>query len=73
MGREAVADVDYAGRRGRAKVVLESQALIVRAPVSARFARSDLKDAHVAGDALIATGPEGCLTLTSVPWRPAGG
>jgi hypothetical protein len=63
MGREAIADVDYAGRRGRAKVLLESDALIVRAPVAARIARADLTSVKVVGDALILDAPDGPLSL----------
>lgn len=63
MGREATAQVRYGDREGEAKVLLESDVLILRKPVAARIPRSELRDPAVEGDALTMTAPQGALTL----------
>jgi hypothetical protein len=64
MGREAVTQVEYAGRSGQGKVLLESEGLILRAPLSARIPRDGISDLAVDGEALTGFGPDGAFRLS---------
>lgn len=64
MGREAIARVRYGDRIGETRVLLESEGLILRAPVAARIPRADVRNLAVEGDDLTGTGPEGIFRLT---------
>lgn len=59
MGRQAEAQIDYAGRSGRTVVLLESDGLIFRKPLAAKLARDSLTALRVEGDLLVGEGPEG--------------
>lgn len=76
MGREAVIPVEYAGRAGQAKVLLESEGLILRAPLTARIPRGAITDLAVEGEALTGAGPDGAFRLSlgaveAVKWKAA--
>lgn len=76
MGREAVIPVEYAGRKGAAKVLLEAEGLILRAPLAGRIPRGEITDLAVDGDALTGLGPEGAFRLSlgaaeAAKWKAA--
>lgn len=59
MGRQAEAQVEYAGRAGRTVVLLESDSLIFRKPLAARLSRDTLRPLRVEGDHLVGESSEG--------------
>ena len=63
MGREARCRVSHAGRDAEAKVQLETDELVVRAPFRLRIPRSALRRATVAGDVLTVAYHDGPLVL----------
>jgi hypothetical protein len=63
MGREAFVQATYDGRSGEAKALLESQGVILRAPVSATIPRDGIERLAVEGEALIGQGPRGRFEL----------
>lgn len=63
MGREAICDIDYDGRLGRAKALLESDVLILRKPIGLTVARAALAHPRVEDDTLILEAPAGPLRL----------
>jgi hypothetical protein len=63
MGREATVTVTWRGVTGPGRVLLESDALILRGANGGRIARDALAGWHVAGDALVMTTPDGPLSL----------
>lgn len=76
MGREATIQAEYAGRAGQAKVLLESEGLILRAPLTARISRDGITDLAVEGEALTGLGPDGAFRLTlgaaeAAKWKAA--
>ena len=76
MGREAVIPAEYAGRSGAAKVLLEGEGLILRAPLAARIPRGEITDLAIDGDALTGMGPEGAFRLSlgateAAKWKAA--
>ena len=64
MGREAVAQVEYAGLSGEARLLLESEGLILRAPLSKRIPREAITGLTVEGDDLRGCGPDGPFRLS---------
>jgi len=76
MGREATIRIEYAGRAGDAKVLLESEGLILRAPLTARIPRGSITDLAVQGEALTGLGPDGAFRLSlgateAAKWKAA--
>jgi hypothetical protein len=63
MGREATIQVEYASRAGQAKVLLESEGLVLRAPLTARIPRDAITDLAIEGQALTGLGPDGAFRL----------
>lgn len=61
MGREAIAQCSWQGQSGEAKVLLESQEIILRGPIKARIQRSGISAFTVEGEALRVTAPDGVL------------
>ena len=53
MGREAIADLTFAGVSATAKLVLEADEIILRGAVRARIARTAIHDYGVEGDDLV--------------------
>ncbi len=64
MGREAEADCSFAGRRGAAKVLLESTEIILRGAIKARIARQSITAIKILGDDLVLQTRDGLLSLT---------
>jgi len=64
MGREALAWIEYAGRSGEAKALLEGDEVVLRAPVSMRIPRAEIFDLAQDGDDLTGRGPEGSFRLS---------
>jgi len=76
MGREATTRIEYAGRSGDAKALLESEGLILRAPMTARIPRDAISDLAVEGEALTGVGPDGAFRLSlgateAAKWKAA--
>lgn len=63
MGREATGFIDYGGRRGDGRALLEAGELILRGEVKARLARSSLTNPRIEGDALVLDAPDGRLAI----------
>jgi len=63
MGREAVTTVTYDGRTEEAKVLLESQGVLLRAPFSLTLPREGISGLAVEGEALTGQGPRGPFEL----------
>lgn len=63
MGREAVTTATYDGRTDEAKVLLESQGVLLRAPFSLTIPREGITGLAVAGEALTGQGPRGPFEL----------
>lgn len=63
MGREAFVQASYDGRSGEAKAVLESQGVILRAPLSLTIPRDGISGLAVEGETLIGQGPRGPFEL----------
>ncbi|MFM6933458.1 MAG: hypothetical protein ACKOUT_14590 [Novosphingobium sp.] len=61
MGREAIAQCRWQGQSGEAKVLLESQEIILRGPIKARIARTGITSFAAEGEALRVTTPDGEL------------
>lgn len=61
MGRETEAEVRFRGEAGRAKLLLESDALILRGDLRARLARAELGPAAAVDGVLRIETPEGVL------------
>jgi hypothetical protein len=61
MGREASAIVEFAGKTGLGKILLESQELILRGELRTRIARSDITGFTTEADDLVLTTPLGLL------------
>lgn len=61
MGREAIALCHWQGQSGEAKVLLESQEIILRGPIKARIARSGITSFAAEGESLRITTPDGEL------------
>jgi hypothetical protein len=64
MGREVEANAQFRGMSGLARVLLESDALILRGAVRARVLRAELTGWRVDGDDLCLQTPEGPMMLT---------
>jgi hypothetical protein len=64
MGREAEGQVQFRGQAGLARIVLESDALILRGDLRARVARGDLLAWHGRDDDLCVETTAGPLVLT---------
>lgn len=76
MGREATTRIEYAGRGGDAKVLLESEGLIFRAPMTGRIPRAAISDLAVEGEVLTGRGPDGVFRLSlgateAAKWKAA--
>ena len=63
MGREAVTTATYDGRTDEAKVLLESQGVLLRAPFSLTIPRDGITGLAVEGEALTGQGPRGAFEL----------
>lgn len=63
MGREAVTTATYDGRTDEAKVLLESQGVLLRAPFSLTIPRDGISGLAVEGEALTGQGPRGPFEL----------
>jgi hypothetical protein len=63
MGREAVAVCRWQGDVAEAKILLESQEIILRGDVRARIARGSITGARVDGDDLVVTAAAGELVV----------
>ncbi|QTC91305.1 hypothetical protein [Brevundimonas goettingensis] len=63
MGREAVTTATYDGRTDEAKVLLENQGVILRAPFSLTIPRDGISHLAVEGEALTGQGPRGPFEL----------
>ena len=63
MGREIVASATYDGRSGEVKALLESQGIILRAPMSLTIPRDGISGLSVEGEALVGQGPRGMFEL----------
>jgi hypothetical protein len=63
MGREAVTTATYDGRTDEAKVLLESQGILLRAPFSLTLPRDGISGLTVQGEALTGQGPRGPFEL----------
>jgi hypothetical protein len=63
MGREATVRVEYAGRSGDAKALLEAEGLIFRAPMTGRISRATISDLTVEEGALVGIATEGEFRL----------
>ena len=61
MGREAIAQCSWQGQSGEAKVLLESQEIILRGPIKARIARSGITAFVVEGETLRVSTSDGVL------------
>lgn len=61
MGREAIAQCNWAGQSAEAKVLLESQEIILRGSIKARIARSAITSFSDEGETLRVTTPDGEL------------
>lgn len=61
MGREAIAQCSWAGQTAEAKVLLESQEIILRGGIKARIPRSSITAFAAEGDMLRVTAPGGTL------------
>jgi hypothetical protein len=71
MGREAIAQCSWQGQSGEAKVLLESQEIILRGTIKARIARSEITSFAVDGETLRVTAPDGVL-LAELGAKEAG-
>jgi hypothetical protein len=63
VGREAVTTATYDGRTDMAKVLLESQGILLRAPFSLTIPREGIAGLTVEGEALTGQGPRGPFEL----------
>ncbi len=61
MGREAIALCHWQEQSGEAKVLLESQEIILRGPIKARITRSGITAFKIEGEVLRVTTPDGEL------------
>ncbi|ADL00141.1 hypothetical protein [Brevundimonas subvibrioides] len=64
MGREAFAEVSYAGRSGKAKVLLEAEGIIARRPVGMTIARASIRALAVEGGDLTGQADQGPFRLS---------
>jgi hypothetical protein len=64
MGREVDAQADYHGQSGSVRVLLESDALVLRGEIKARIPRRALQGWQADADDLQLSTPEGPLVLT---------
>lgn len=76
MGREAMTTATYDGRTDEAKVLLESQGILLRAPFSMTLPRDGIGGLVVEGDILIGQGPRGPFELVlgaveATKWKAA--
>ena len=63
MGQEAEVAATWNGVTSRGKALLEGDHLLLRGNVRVKMMLADLTSAELAGDALVLTGPAGCLSL----------
>jgi hypothetical protein len=73
MGREAVTTATYDGRTDEAKVLLESQGILLRAPFSLTLPRDGISGLTVQGEALTGQGPRGPFELMLGAVEAGGG
>lgn len=64
MGREAFAEVSYAGRSGRAKALLEAEGIILRRPLGLTIARGSIRALTVDGGDLVGQAEQGPFRLS---------
>ncbi len=63
MGREAEAQIEFAGQNGFGKILLEANELILRGEIRARIARKTITGFTTEGDDLVVVTAEGALRV----------